>query len=189
MDNATKKNGNCKSIGVIKPTSPASIFGSFFTVYMILGMTKLVSAQMVLPNETNIFSFKTQSGKTVTLSMDQNESYLVCRFGKNGKVAMEFPEKDQSSWSKFKYSFYFRGGGKMNEGMDLNYVSFVDGNFRYVLYQTYYAMDEKSEIGVQVINLIDQSTTIMVGKINSLKGSLIDFRYNELLMIDDRLYD
>lgn len=161
----------------------------FFACTLLLSIAPSMSAQLLLPNETNLFSFQTRHHKTVTLAQDKDQKYMVCRFGTPEKIELEYPEKEPKSYSKFKYSFYFRGGGKMNEGMDINFVSFVQGEYKYVLYSTYYAIDEKSEIGIKVINLKTNKTTLIKGNLKSQKGSLIDFRYNELLSIDEELYE
>ncbi|MBS7786173.1 hypothetical protein KIH23_02595 [Flavobacterium sp. CYK-55] len=161
----------------------------FFVCTLLFSLAPKVSAQILLPNETNLFSFKTHNNKTVTLAQDKDQKYMVYRFGTPEKIELEYPEKELKSYNKFKYSFYMRGGGKMNEGMDVNFVSFIQGDYKYVLYATYYAIDEKSEIGIKVIHLKTNKTTKIKGQLKSQKGSLIDFRYNELLSIDDQLYE
>jgi hypothetical protein len=44
-------------------------------------------------------------------------------------------------------------GGATNEGMDLNYVYFINNGFQYVVYQMYYAVGSKTNIGIKVIDL------------------------------------
>ncbi len=102
---------------------------------------------------------------------------------------MEFPERDTGSWKKFKYSFYLRGGGPGNEGMDLNYFFFDNENYRYVIYDTYTSAGSKNSIGVKVINVDTGVTTDIPGKVNTRQGSLTDFRDNSLVEISEELFD
>lgn len=145
----------------------------------------------VLPNEVNIFSFETQSGKKMTLAKDKYDRYIIYRFGSETKIEFEYPEKTRESWKKFTYSFYLRGGGKINEGMDLNYVTFINKDFKYVIYYSYFAVEEKVNIGIKIIHLISKKTVDIKGDYKTLKGNLVNFRDNNLIKIDDNgeLYD
>jgi len=79
------------------------------------------SGQLSYPDEQILISFKTREGKTVSLSSEMENRYIVFRIGTDIKTEMEFPRKTKESWQKFKYSSYLRGGGAENEGLDLNY--------------------------------------------------------------------
>lgn len=69
--------------------------------------------------ETPVFSFKTNGGKVATLCRGPKGSYLVYRFGTAAKVELQYPDKlDASSWQKFTYWSYTRGGGAANSGVD-----------------------------------------------------------------------
>jgi hypothetical protein len=76
-----------------------------------------------------LFSFKLASSpKTLSVCVSKTQpDYIVYRFGTKDKIKLEFPENKADSWSKFTYSYYLRGGGAENEGMDLNYLSFENG--------------------------------------------------------------
>lgn len=147
----------------------------------------------ILPNEKNIISFKTKKEKIVTLSKDKNNKYIVYRFGTKGKIELEYPEKNKESWKKFKYSFYHRGGGKMNLGMDLNNVWFIIDEYEYGVFTAYYAGDESDpesfEVGVKVTNLKTKKETRIIGLESSMKGSLYEFQENRLLEIDEDRID
>ena len=143
---------------------------------------------LLLTNEKTILSFNTTTGKEVLLAKDSSNSYLIYRFGKNGKTEFEFPQRNKSSWQNFTYSYYLRGGGVNNEGMDLNNIYFTNKGFQYVIYHTYYAGD-KSEVGVKVINLKTNKKINIGGILKSRVGSLIDFRFNELLHITEYTFD
>ncbi|MBE2218416.1 MAG: hypothetical protein IAE90_09445 [Ignavibacteria bacterium] len=138
-----------------------------------------VFSQLIQSGEELIFSFKLKSGKSAVLLKGENESYLVYRFGTNKKIELEYPaELNVASWQNFTYSYYFRGGGKENAGLDLNYVTFENNGFTYKLYDEYSAEDESRNTGVLVTDTEGKERDI-TGTKGSAKGSLIDLRYNE----------
>ena len=118
-----------------------------------------------MSNEKVIFSFDTQNGKKITLNKDSTNNYLIYRFGTKDKIEFEFPNKSKSSWTSFKYSFYLRGGGIQNEGMDLNFIYFTNKDFKYVIYDTYVAIGKKQNVGLKIINLKTSKTTNIKGNI------------------------
>ena len=71
------------------------------------------------------------------LAKDKDNRYLIYRFGTKDKIEFEFPDKNESSWTKFKYSYYSRGGGKRNAAQDLIHISFINNGYKYFLYDTY----------------------------------------------------
>ena len=155
---------------------------------LMLVFSNLIFAQKyLLPNEKLIYSFETQNGKKLVLVKEKNNAYLVYRFGTKNKIEFEFPEKTKASWDKFTYVFYMRGGGIQNEGMDLNYIKFINGDYKYVIYDTYYAVENETSIGIKITNLKNNKTTDIKGKQKTRKGNLIDFRFNNLLEIQDEL--
>jgi hypothetical protein len=154
------------------------LFSIFFSVSLF--------SQSLLPNETLLYSFNTKSGKTMVLAKDKNDAYIVYRFGKKDKVELEVLDKTKK---QFKYSFYLRGGGKANDGMDLNYVYFINKGFKYVIFSTSYAIEDKYEIGLKVIDMKTDKVTTIKGNVKTKKGTLIDFRENGLLEIGDELFE
>lgn len=158
---------------------------SFITILLILFTCSLSSQNLTLENEVNIFSFKTEKGKIVSLSIEKDSLYIVYRFGTEEKVELEFPEKNKQSWKKFKFNSYNRGGGKENAGMEIYNVMFENNGFKYVLFTSYHAEDDSNEIGIHVINSkIDKDVRIK-GKIETQNGSLYEFKYTNLLELDD----
>ncbi len=145
----------------------------------------------VLPNEKSVFSFKTKNGKKAVLAKDTADNYLVYRFGSNIKVELEFPEKEnrRKSWDSFQYSYWLRGGGLQNEGMDLNYIQFTRANFKYVLYDTYYAIDESENAGIKVIDLKTGVVKDIKGLPKTKKGSLLDFRFMDAIKKSEEIFD
>lgn len=157
-------------------------------ILLMLVFSNLIVAQKyLLPNEKLIFSFETQNGKKLVLAKDQNEKYIIYRFGTKNKIEIEFPEKTKESWNLFKYSFYLRGGEIQNEGMDLNYIKFINGDYKYLVYDTYYAVENVNSLGIKITNLKNNKTTDIRGREKTQKGNLTDFRFNKLLDIEDEL--
>jgi len=143
-----------------------------------------------LDNENLIFTFQTKKGKIVTICRDKNDEYIVYRFGTSEKVEMEYPEnKDKSSFEKFEYSGWMRGGGVKNEGMRLDYLVFSVNNFKYIIYDTYFAVDDKSNIGIKVVNTQTNKTTDFKGVNKTRKGTLSDFRFDDSIKKGEELYD
>lgn len=156
----------------------------FFSSYHLFGQ------KYVLNNEKIIYSFQTNNGKIMTLCSDKTGKYIVYRFGTKDNVELEFPKnKDKSSWNKFEYSYWLRGGGAQNEGIDLNYVAFTIEKTKYVIYDTYFANGEQYEIGITVIDLSNNKTVKIKGNRKTEKGTLIDFRYDKSIKEGEELYD
>jgi hypothetical protein len=149
----------------------------------------IFAQQYLLPNESLLYSFETKNGKTMMLAKDKKDKYIIYRFGTKSKVEFEYPEKDKSSWQKLAYSFYMRGGGAKNEGMDLNYINFTSNDFKYIIYDTYEAVGNHIEFGLKIINLKTNKKTTILGLKKTEKGSLIDFRDNELIRKCEELFD
>ena len=160
-----------------------------FIIIYFLFPCKIFAQSYVLPSETVIFSFNTQNGKIVTLNKENNNHYIVYRFGTRNKTEFEYSDTTKSSWTKFTYSFYLRGGGVQNEGMDLNYVYFINKNYKYVIYNTYVAADEKISVGIKIVDLKTGKISNIKGDIKTRKGTLSDFRDNGLLKIGEEIFD
>lgn len=127
----------------------------------------------VLPNEVVVLSFKTKKKKQVFLCRDKDDRYLVYRFGSKSKVELQFPGKlDETSFQKFEYSSYFRGGGVENLAMNLDYLSFTNSGYRYVIYKTYASesVGHEDEVGIRVIHLKTQKETSIEGDFNTFEG-------------------
>lgn len=151
-------------------------------VILMLMTTSSAFAQLIKKGETEIFRFKTKSGKTAVIC--KGESYLVYRFGTSSNIELQYPtELNEGSWQLFTYSYYFRGGGKENAGMDLNYLSFNNNGYNYKLYQEYSAEDNSETAGIIVTDKDLKETNIKAAK-NSVKGSLIDLRYTDKVKRD-----
>jgi hypothetical protein len=138
-------------------------------------------------NEEILFSFKTEnSDKILSVCVSKSaQEYIVYRFGTKEKVELEFPGDKADSWSKFIYSYYLRGGGKENEGMDMNYLVFENGGYEYEIYQEYTAVDESTIVGVRIKDKSTNKETDIKGLPDTLIGSLIGLRDNDKIKIEN----
>ena len=139
----------------------------------------------LLPNETLIFSFKTNNNKILTLCTDKNFNYLVYRFGTSQKVELQYPEVlDKTSWDKFYFYSYHRGGGIDNAGLDIDVISFTNHKTTYAIHDEW-AIDKEGEHEYLSIEIDDLSTALEVdfkisGLTKSKRGNLMNFRHGEL---------
>jgi hypothetical protein len=141
-------------------------------------------------NENIVFSFKTDKNKTMNLVMDKDEKYVAYRFGDEQKVELQFPEKLENTFDQFTYNYYMRGGGPSNEGLDLNYISFEGDTHKFIVFQEYSYNgpkddDQSLSVGIRIINLSNNKETIIKGNPSTVKGSLIDFRFNGLIKVKE----
>jgi len=133
--------------------------------------------------EDILFSFKiADSAKTLSICTSKasagDPDYIVYRFGTKDSIELEFPKSLTGSWSQFTYSYYLRGGGKGNSGMDLNYLSFENEGYQYKVYQEYTAEDDATKVGVKVTDKATNKITDIKGVSSSIKGNLINLRGN-----------
>lgn len=145
----------------------------------------------VLPNEVVVLSFKTKKKKQVFLCRDKDDRYLVYRFGSKSKVELQFPGTlDETSFQKFEYSSYFRGGGVENLAMNLDYLSFTNSGYRYVIYKTYASesVGHEDEVGIRVIHLKTQKETSIEGDFNTFEGGFPE-EVMEKVTQSETLYD
>lgn len=133
-------------------------------------------------NEEVLFSFQVlNSDKTASICILKSQpDYIVYRFGTKDNIELEYPKnRDSDSWSKFTYSYYLRGGGTDNEGVDFNYLTFDNGGYEYQIYSEYSAADDETGVGIMVTKLDSGAVTDIEGKSDSIMGSLITLRDNQ----------
>lgn len=60
--------------------------------------------------------------------MEGSGAYLQYRFGRPGKIELEYPEKHENSLEKFRFSHYFR------YQVDYTEVKFTIGSYEYAVF-------------------------------------------------------
>jgi hypothetical protein len=163
----------------------------FILIIALLFSCYSYSQAYLKSNETLIFSFQTKNNKQVYLVKDKSNKYICYRYGSKDKIEFEFPTTlNKESWNQFIYSFYLRGGGIGNEGMDLDYIYFRNKGFKYKIYNEYYARGNEINVGVKVIDIkTDKLKADIKGLAKTRKGRLVDFRDNNLLKIEQENFD
>jgi hypothetical protein len=129
------------------------------------------------PGETTVFSFVTARGKTVSLCEGPKSVYLVYRFGTASKTELQYPTVlDASSWSKFTYFKYFRGGGVANAAREEYRLSFRNGSVEYELYELMHAEANEDSVEVyprEIGIYVSVGRGPIVGNESTSRGSLI----------------
>lgn len=129
-----------------------------------------------LKNEKLVYQLKMKNGKQLSVCIDKDEKYIVYRYGSKNKIELEYPkEKDLSSFQKFEYSGWSRGGGIKNSAMELKYLAFTNNGIKYVVYDTYFAEINKSNAGIKVIEFQNKITDLK-GLKKSAKGNLSNLK-------------
>ena len=76
-----------------------------------------------------------QNAKLVSLcsstNLSKDRGYIQYRFGRPGKIELEFPKSRDKSQQAFKYSHYFRAQ------FDTTEISFTSGNYEYSIFDDY----------------------------------------------------
>lgn len=173
---------------VMKHFSPL-LFSLLLFSLVTLALAQNDAHQPLLePTEHPLFSFQVKdSDKVLTLATNAEENYLVYRFGTSDDVELHYPKRRiPRSWQNFSYTFYFRGGGAENEGIDLNNLFFDRGNYRYIIYDHYNASQDSSEVGVIVVTP-EGEDIVIEGNPETKIGSLLAFRSHDGVIQSDAL--
>lgn len=161
-----------------------TIFILFF-ISSINSYSSTNNSGLCMDNENVIFSFFTTNNKIMSICISKDDSYIVYRYGTKNKIELEYPEDKKDSWSKFKYAFYWRGGGPENEGMDINHLIFSNIGYTYTIYEEYYAVADVVKIGISIMDSKNNHVAEITGDLKSAVGSLIDLKYNENIKKED----
>jgi len=78
----------------------------------------------------------------------------------------------------------------MNMGLDLNYLSFKGETHQFVIFDEWSAGESESDegnksVGIKIIDLSTKKEIVIEGVNSSVKGSLIDFRDNGLVKVEE----
>ncbi len=131
----------------------------------------------VRSNEKIIYKFKTKKNKILVIAGDTANKYIVYRYGTKNNIELEYPKDYSKSWDKFKYSYYMRGG--VNNGRELVYLYFINGNYKYVTYSEYYSEDGSTYCGIKLVNTKTNKIIDIEGDSKTIEGSLSDLTDNE----------
>lgn len=133
-------------------------------------------------NEKLLFSFSTEQSETLKLTLDTVNNVMIYRFGRTNMPELEIRDDLNDSIPIFTYSYYFRGGGVDNAGLDLNYVTFVNKGYKYLIYYEYSAEEDNFSIGVSVKDINKVHISNIKGIYKTVQGSLVSaFRWDELI--------
>jgi len=154
-------------------------------ILFVLGAT-LVGAQPADPlradGETSVISFRL-AGSLKYVSVCENlsagNSYIVYRSGLPSRIELEYPKDKSASWRSFEYAFYLRGGGAENAGLDLNYLTFFNGDWEYVIYEEYFADTGATNVGIRLVNEKEGKELDLPALGSSVQGSLGPLRDDE----------
>lgn len=135
-------------------------------------------------NESLIFGFGLKSKKVLSVCEGDTAKagYLVYRFGMPGKVELTFPDTlDSTSYAKFVFDSYLRGGGTQNEGLDENHLGFETNGARYQVYEEQSAREARQRIGIRVTVMKSKKEIDLPGIPASVRGTLRPLRHDERL--------
>jgi hypothetical protein len=158
-------------------------------IFFVLICSRTVYAQyeslLCKPNENTVFAFQLENNKWVSVSKEKNGQYLVYRFGNKDKIELQVPAVlDTSSWSRFLFSGYSRGGGKENAAMHFGYLSFRNKEVVYEVYELWNSEDNIEHCGLTVM-IDDKKPINLTGVLKSRHGNLLDLLYEEKIKKSD----
>lgn len=130
------------------------------------------SESLFKKTERNIMSFTENNTKKIaSICEGESSAYLVYRFGEVGGVELEYPhEQNEESWSEFRYSGYFRGGGVINDARGDYTLSFVNSGVEYTVFQNWSLGNKEYNLGV-FVDAPNVSTVLKANK-DTQSGSL-----------------
>ncbi|WP_345237756.1 hypothetical protein [Hymenobacter saemangeumensis] len=113
------------------------------------------------------------------------------RFGTPGKVELQYPAAlNASSWQKFTYWSYTRGGGAANAGRETSQLKFENAGVEYTLSDETIAGYDKNreevyrrEVGIDV--LVKGKNILVKGSPNTVVGGLYKVRDDNKVKIDE----
>lgn len=126
----------------------------------------------------SILSFTTQQGHTLGIYIDKGT--MACIKWVQQKQEVKICETIASKENKITYAYYLRPGGATNEGLDLNHLRFKLDSMAYDIFENYAAVDNSKEIGITITNLHQKKSTTYYAKTNTVRGSLIDLRHQDI---------
>lgn len=129
-----------------------------------------LNSYLINDNQTAIFSFKTNSGKTLTLFTDSEQNYLAYRFGKPEKVEFRYPlEVDKNSWQNFTFEKFTTDDKKLMQ------IYFINVDYKYTIYYEKNLQTNDEIAGVKVKPINSTEITDIKADVSTIVGSLSYF--------------
>jgi hypothetical protein len=121
-----------------------------------------------LKTEFVIASFKVETSlKTAAICISEDDDpYIVYRFGTPDNIEFEFPLDKEDSWNQFSYSDE-TGGGSGSHLLKFNNKEYI-----YEIYEEGNLNSEKHRVGIRVTNVSTGEVTDIKGDVDSLVGSI-----------------
>lgn len=152
----------------------------FFVLFFWIDIYAQFDSSLRKANEEIVFAFQLDNNKWVSVCKEKKGRYLVYRFGNKNKIELQVPAVlDSSSWQRFSFSGYNRGGGKENAAMHFAYLSFRNKDVIYEVYNLWNSEDDIEHCGLTV--MMGDKASGLTGVLNSRKGNLLDLLYNDRL--------
>lgn len=143
----------------------------FLLVWFSLPSFSQLNKQLCKPGEEIVFAFQLKNQKWVSVCKEKNEQYIVYRFGRPGKIELQYPKiLDSTSWQQFSFKAYSRGGGKANAALSYAFLYFINNGVAYDIYETWNSEDDQERCGVSVD--VKGKTSDLNGILKTRKGSL-----------------
>lgn len=150
-----------------------------YTYFLVFLFSITANAQ-----EKTIISFQTKNGKTMKLSLRQEDNAIIYRLYNKNKVELQFPKQPSKAENRnFSFVYLNRNGGNSNEATSLSRVDFFINNYRYSVFQSSYL--GKNESGISVLDLNNSKVTEIKAVEKTVKGSLIYFKENQLITVTE----
>lgn len=156
--------GGCSLIGQNREKALSEGDSAYTTVYDGVGTQS---------EEEVVFSFITEHEKKLVLSYSGSEDRLIYRFFNKDEVELELPGAGVEPWTYFTFADDHRAGSADQLGIDMNFLVFENGNYRYEIYDNYNTAGQGRLVGVNVTNLDTQEFTHIEGDSERAIGSLM----------------
>lgn len=150
----------------------------FFVLFFVLDAYAQFDSSLRKNNEEVVFAFQLDNQQWVSVCKEKNGKYLVYRLGNKNKIELQVPAVlDSTSWSRFTFNGYNRGGGKENAAMHFAYLSFRNKDVIYEVYELWNSEDSIEHCGLT--SMINNKATDKPGVLKTRKGNLLELLYND----------
>jgi hypothetical protein len=153
---------------------------SFLVLFASFTPPKNDYGVLLRSGEKVLYAFTLKSGKTAVVATQEDNNYIVYRFGSKDNVELQYPaDVDETSWQTFHFDGYHRGGAN-NDPVEEYSLSFKNGNATYKIFYSDYKAEHDKQTAIFVG--INGKTIKLQGIPHSIKGSLGNLMYMEDLI-------